>query len=213
MKKVLILSVIAMLALGVFALAGSTAYSGLTSQVATLTVTSNIVVVQGFEATATSYDATFSGATGIPLTYTQPSYTQTNLGLGVLLAKLTVKSNMNQIGVAFSVNSSNSAINNLFIVNGLYFYANGSQIYNNGGGWYLNSMNWPNGWNPGFLTGSWWLSSQPNSPSVMSLSGSNSPYNGELDVLVPYGVVNQWAQAGKYPLTMTFLVFPKTSGF
>lgn len=65
-----------MLALGVFAMAlpkriGNIVTQGPTCQPATLTVNSNINVVQGFEATATSYDATFCGATGFLLAGTE----------------------------------------------------------------------------------------------------------------------------------------------
>ncbi|MGC9219415.1 MAG: hypothetical protein ACP5G8_08465 [Athalassotoga sp.] len=66
-KKVLILTIIGMLALGVFALAGVPVSTGATCSTAKLSVTSNIWVVQGFDATATSYDATFCGATGFLL--------------------------------------------------------------------------------------------------------------------------------------------------
>ncbi|MGC8545768.1 MAG: hypothetical protein ACP5NR_07465, partial [Athalassotoga sp.] len=71
MKKVLILSVIAMLALGVMALAGTISTTGngpittgATCSQASLQVVSNIYVVPGYVATATAYDATFCGASG-----------------------------------------------------------------------------------------------------------------------------------------------------
>ncbi len=116
MKKVLILSVIAMLALGVMALAGTytapntpgSVSVGATCAQNSLVVTSVIGIEQGYVATATSYDASYCGATGNPLTgfYTSE-------GGNVLLAKLSVESNMATISVAVSyaytgnINSSN----------------------------------------------------------------------------------------------------------
>ncbi|MGC8708412.1 MAG: hypothetical protein ACP5R1_06805, partial [Athalassotoga sp.] len=116
MKKVLILSVIAMLALGVMALASgngaygeqvlntnpyggvSKAQQGPTCNATSLVVYSEIGIEQGYVATATSYDASFCGATGNPLTV---AYTNS----GNLLASLKVESNMDTIAVsvAFSV--------------------------------------------------------------------------------------------------------------
>jgi len=209
MKKVLILSVIAMLALGVMALAGTISSNGTNGPVTTgatcstsgLQVTSNVVVVQGFVATATAYDATFCGATGNPLKYTSPTYNSNY----VLLASLTVKSNMATIGVAFEAYSPNNVIDTLTgSTCGFYYYANGGNTYNNGGGVYLGYTNWP----------SWWSPSNPTQNFfTLSLLGSQSPYEGELDVLMPNGVIPPWIQAGEYTLTMSFLVFPKTSGF
>ncbi len=66
MKKTLILTVIAIMALGVFALANSNSV-GPTCSATNLSVTGSIYVKQGFVATATSYDATFCGVTGYAL--------------------------------------------------------------------------------------------------------------------------------------------------
>jgi hypothetical protein len=92
MKKVLILSVIAMLALSVMALAAGTVTQSATCAQSSLTVNSVIGIEQGYVATATSYDASFCGATGNPLT-------SAYIDSGYVLASLSVESNMQTIAV------------------------------------------------------------------------------------------------------------------
>jgi hypothetical protein len=102
MKKVLILSVIAMLALSVMALAAGTVTQSATCANSSLTVNSVIGIEQGYVATATSYDASFCGATGNPLT---KSYVNS----GYVLASLSVESNMQTIAVGVTYTLTGSA--------------------------------------------------------------------------------------------------------
>ena len=105
MKKVLILSVIAMLALSVMALAAGTVTQSATCANSSLTVNSVIGIEQGYVATATSYDASFCGATGNPLT-------SAYVNSGYVLASLSVESNMQTInvGVTYALTGSASGL-------------------------------------------------------------------------------------------------------
>ena len=67
MKKILILTVIAILAVGAIAMAATGSSVKPTCHSKTLKATVSIYVKQGFEATATGYDATFCGPTGFLL--------------------------------------------------------------------------------------------------------------------------------------------------
>ncbi len=197
MKKVLILSVIAMLALGVFALAGTITTTGngpistgATCSTASLQVVSNIYVLPGYVATATAYDATFCGATGNLLSGeivttagaalvlgNSTTYTQTSGAVGVALASLQIKSNYQNIQVTGTVSaaqpSSGPQLSATFleVVNGTY-----------------NSS-----------TGLW------NLPTA-----SGSPYSGRGYLVGQGDSITPWVQAGKYAVTITFTITPAT---
>ncbi|BBJ28975.1 hypothetical protein [Athalassotoga saccharophila] len=136
MKKVLILGVIAMLALGVMALANTAGYyeqvtQGATCQQASLSVNSMIGIEQGYVATATSYNASFCGASGNPLTGHYVS-----LNSQVLLAELSVKSNMSTIGVTVAFSSNFPNFSNYSLSSYINYsdnYSNGSLTLQNGG--------------------------------------------------------------------------------
>ena len=183
MKKVLILSVIAMLALSVMALAStanahvlstnpygyaSSVQAGPTCSSSSLTVYSVIGIEQGFVATATSYDASFCGATGNPLN--SSAYSSN----GHLLASLSVESNMDSIAVGVSY-----------------------------------TLTGPNGDLTGYLTG---ISPSNNSSQVLTLTGGSvsTPWSGTLDVIGPSSI-QPWVAAGDYTLETTFTITPKNT--
>ena len=194
MKKVLILSVIAILALSVMALANAKVLTtnpygyanlvqaGPTCSSSSLTVYSVIGIEQGFVATATSYDASYCGATGNLLT---SSYTGTYTGSGYVLASLSVESNMDSIAVGVSYTltgpNGNSAVSSSTL--------NGT----------------------GYLTG---LSYSSNySSGVLSLSNGGSastPWSGTLNVIGPSSIP-AWVAAGDYTLATTFTITPKNT--
>ncbi|MGC9214886.1 hypothetical protein, partial [Athalassotoga sp.] len=102
----------------------SNARQGPTCNATSLVVYSEIGIEQGYVATATSYDASFCGATGNPLT---GAYTNS----GNLLASLSVESNMDTIavGVTFNVTGPANVDVSSFNDNLLTFspnYANGT---------------------------------------------------------------------------------------
>jgi len=186
MKKVLILSVIAMLALSVMALANakvigtnpygyaSSVQAGPTCSSSSLTVYSVIGIEQGFVATATSYDASFCGATGSPLTSAYVS--------GNVLASLSVESNMQTIavGVTYTLTgpTGNPSVSSSTLT--------------------------------GYLTG---LSYSSNySGSALNLAGGSvsTPWSGTLKVIGPSSI-QPWVAAGDYTLATTFTITPENT--
>lgn len=193
MKKVLILTVIAIMALGVFALAagdfGST--TGLTCNTATVTVTSNIYVIPGFMASATVYDATFCGASGAllsgelltsvnsDLVLGNASDYDSNGAMGVALAGLTVKSNYYQLKVT-ATGSFNGPTSGPSVP-----LSGAGVLYTNNG-------------------------SYDGSTSIWTLVNSESPYTGTAYFYYDNSHINQWVQAGAYNGTITFTITPAT---
>jgi len=186
MKKVLILSVIAMLALSVMALASTAnahvlsnnpygsanlVQAGPTCESSSLTVYSVIGIEQGFVATATSYDASFCGATGSPLT---SAYTDS----GYVLASLSVESNMDSIAVGVSYTLTGP---------------NGEDLSSN-----LPTLT---------LT-----SSNGYSDSTLTLAGGtvSTPWSGTLKVIGPSSI-QPWVAAGDYTLATTFTITPENN--
>ena len=209
MKKVLILTVIAILALGVMALADHQDSVGATCSEATLTVTSNIVVVQGFEATATAYDATFCGATGDPLSPVSTYLTSflSHHGLnpmtaspasGVLLEKLEVRSNAATIAVEIT----------------------GSNFEFNGQPMTLSQINSFMGSIGGFSTGignntgAGWYEPYPHPSTYTIILNLESPtssipyYSGTLYAYL--AKIPAWLEAGKYSFDTAFTIMPKS---
>ena len=190
MKKVLILTVIAILALGVMALANTTDSVGATCSTTTLQVTSNIYVLAGFEATATGYDATFCGASGKLISGTllkesssqwNPAQWPGNVNIYykhyLILARLDLKSNYQDITVAVTHEG-------FFDDNNL-----GSHIDVKAGdvGAYLSNNQQK--WHLPVTTG--------------------SPYSGTLYVYYDaYNNIPQWTEANKYSETIEFTVTP-----
>jgi hypothetical protein len=191
MKKVLILSVIAMLALSVMALASTAnahvlsnnpygsanlVQAGPTCESSSLTVYSVIGIEQGFVATATSYDASFCGATGNPLTAAYVS--------GYVLASLSVESNMQTIavGVTYSLNgpTGNSAVVSSDL----------------------------SGYLPTLTT----TSTNGYSSGVLTLAGGSlsTPWKGTLNVIGPSSI-QPWVAAGDYKLATTFTITPENT--
>jgi len=183
MKKVLILSVIAMLALSVMALASTAnahvlsnnpygsanlVQAGPTCSSSSLTVYSVIGIEQGFVATATSYDASFCGATGNPLN--SSAYSSD----GYLLASLSVESNMATITVGVSY-----------------------------------TLTGPTGDLTGDLSG---LNPSNNSSQVLPLTDGSlsTPWSGTLKVIGP-SHIQQWVAAGDYKLATTFTITPQNT--
>ena len=216
-KKVLILSVIAMLALSVMALANAKVLStnpygsansvqaGPTCSSSSLSVYSVIGIEQGFVATATSYDASFCGAPCncncalgpsiserlIPGTF-QPLPTGVSGITGILLSKLTFKSNASTIKVSVNISP-----NPMFNVGG------GSSYY-----YYYNPENGsPN------LLGSY-SGGSSHSFSLDLVGGSiNSPYAGSLYVILDtyhtsWGTV---VPPGDYTVATTFTISPQNT--
>ena len=184
MKKVLILSVIAMLALSVMALASTAnahvlsynpygsankVQAGPTCSSSSLTVYSVIGIEQGFVATATSYDASFCGATGDPLTSAYISGSLANV-----LASLSVESNMATITVGVSY-----------------------------------TLTGPTGDLTGDLSG---LNPSNNSSQVLPLTDGSlsTPWSGTLKVIGP-SHIQQWVAAGDYKLATTFTITPQNT--
>ncbi|WP_036221673.1 hypothetical protein [Mesoaciditoga lauensis] len=214
MKKVLILTVIAILALGVIAIADSV---GPTCEEATLTVTSNIYVLQGFEATATGYDATFCGATGYLLKGHEAvdaahgsSFPQIVLydggpygpgsGIGdddLVLSSLSVMSNYNKVKITIDISGVPSDFRNILKI--------------------AVSTNDDNDWsNPSYVGNS--------SSGILTLHDTNggSPYKGFLFIYTVYtgtpkifngtnqgsNQIAPWVEAGKYSITFKFTISP-----
>ncbi len=186
MKKVLILTVIAIMALGVFALANSNSV-GPTCATSTLSVTSNIYVLAGFEATATAYDATFCGATGNLLDGTVLSdgnivTFDSNTFSGIALAQLKMKSNHQTIkvtAVASITDNNNSYVTDSFptLSNSLIF---------SGDGTYTTSDN------------------------VWELPAGSSAYTGTGYLVYNSTTIQPWIEAGKYTMHITFTITPAT---
>ena len=188
MKKVLILTVIAILALGVMALADTMAYpthtSGPTCSATTLQVTSNIYVLAGFEATATGYDATFCGASGklisgtVLLNNDSTDSAWTPSASGVLLASLSVKSNHRTIKVIANW-SSVTGPGTIAPSSGhtVMYYEAGSYNYSTG---------------------------------VWTLPAGSSPYSGTAYAYYNDQYIQQWVEAGKYTATLTLTIVPAT---
>ncbi|MGC8683812.1 MAG: hypothetical protein ACP5UJ_07770 [Athalassotoga sp.] len=110
----------------------NSAQQGPTCNATSLVVYSEIGIEQGYVATATSYDASFCGATGNPLTGAYTTYTNSGIS-GILLASLKVESNMATIAVSvtFSVTGPSGVDVSSFNDNLLTFssnsnYANGT---------------------------------------------------------------------------------------
>lgn len=194
MKKVLILTVIAIMALGVFALANETLSTGATCSTAKLTVESNIYVVPGYVATATAYDATFCGASGYLMDgtvlindysgITKGNYETPNAS-GVALAMLQMKSNHQTIEVSAVVSvldGSNNDVTNDFPYNG-----NGL-LYTPGSG-----------------------ASYDSGSNVWTLPAGSSPYEGTAYLYYGSGMqITPWIEAGKYTLHVVFTITPAT---
>jgi len=191
MKKVLILSVIAMLALSVMALANAHVLSynpygsanlvqaGPTCSSSSLTVYSVIGIEQGFVATATSYDASFCGATGNLLT---SSYT----GSGYVLASLSVESNMDSIAYTVSYTLAGPTGNT----------AVASSVFATSELAVLNPSN-------------------PSNPAmgvsnVLKLTGGSvsTPWSGTLNIIGPSSI-QPWVAAGDYTFETTFTITPE----
>ena len=193
-KKVLILSVIAMLALSVMALASTAnahvlsnnpygsanlVQAGPTCSSSSLTVYSVIGIEQGFVATATSYDASYCGATGNLLT---SSYT----GSGYVLASLSVESNMATITVAVNYSLTGPTGNPSVSISST---------------------------STGYLTGLSYSSNYSYSGSVLTLTtggNANTPWSGTLYVYGP-SHIQPWVAAGDYTLATTFTITPKNT--
>jgi hypothetical protein len=193
MKKVLILSVIAMLALSVMALANANVLStnpygyansvkaGPTCSSSSLTVYSVIGIEQGFVATATSYDASFCGATGNPLT---SSYTDN----GYVLASLSVESNMDSIAYTVSYTLAGPTGNT----------AVASSVFATSELAVLNPSN-------------------PSNPAmgvsnVLKLTGGSvsTPWKGTLNIIGPSSI-QPWVAAGDYTFETTFTITPENT--
>ncbi|WP_036221654.1 hypothetical protein [Mesoaciditoga lauensis] len=197
MKKVLILMVIAILALGVMAIAD---HVGPTCDEATLTVTSNIYVLSGFEATATGYEATFCGASGdlVSGTVLKESSSQWNptpwpegftpssnpnlpylyYKRYLILAGLDLKSNYENITVRVTHEGffeDHSLGNNIDV--------------KAADGWFSSDGT------------TWHLSADPTT--------NGSPYSGALYVYYDASDgITQWIEANKYSETIKFTVTP-----
>jgi len=219
-KKVLILSVIAMLALSVMALANAQVLSrnpygsansvqaGPTCSSSSLSVYSVIGIEQGFVATATSYDASFCGAPCncncalgpsiserlIPGTF-QPLPTGVSGITGILLSKLTFKSNASTIKV--SVNIVPNPMFNAGVAGPSSYY------------YYYN----PENGSPLLLNG-YYSGVSPQSFSLDLAGGSiNSPYAGSLYVILDtyhtsWGTV---VPPGDYTVATTFTISPQNT--
>ncbi|MGC9218011.1 MAG: hypothetical protein ACP5G8_01225 [Athalassotoga sp.] len=219
MKKVLILSVIAMLALGVMALASgngalygekvlstnpygwvNSAQQGPTCNATQLVVYSEVGVEQGYVATATSYDASFCGApcpcscpegTSVIYRTINGYYTSVTYNPdGILISTLSVKSNMQPINVSVTVTQPTSSGNTLPMATYyLMYYSNGTSI-----------------------TSSDFYDTNPHSIS-MTLNGASSPYNGKIDVVID-GYHTAWGKVvpvGDYIIATTFTISPQNT--
>jgi len=216
-KKVLILSVIAMLALSVMALAnakviGNNPYgsansvqAGPTCSSSSLSVYSVIGIEQGFVATATSYDASFCGAPCncncalgpsiserlIPGTF-QSLPTGVSGITGILLSKLTFKSNASTINVSVNISP-----------NPMFSTGGGSSYY-----YYYNPENGsPN------LLGSYSGVSPQSFPLDLADGSINSPYAGSLYVILDT-TDTAWGKVvppGDYTLATTFTISPQNT--
>ncbi len=146
------------------------------STTSTTVTVSRTTTMPSYVATATAYDASFCGATGNPLI---GQYQPASEEAGVLLAKLTVQSNMATIDVYVTPTFTGSSNLSTSLL----------KYYNNGSSW----------------------TSRP----TMNLTGSNSLYTGELDVVVlpNPNYIPQWTQTGRNVLKIVFVVTPKISGF
>jgi len=187
MKKVLILSVIAMLALSVMALANANVLSnnpydsanlvqaGPTCSSSSLTVYSVIGIEQGFVATATSYDASFCGATGNPLT-------SAYVNSGYVLASLSVESNMQTIavGVTYTLTgpTGNPSVSSSTLT--------------------------------GYLTGLSYSSNYSGSALTLTGGSVSTPWSGTLKVIGPSSI-QPWVAAGDYTLATTFTITPENT--
>jgi hypothetical protein len=194
MKKVLILSVIAMLALSVMALASTAnahvlsnnpygsanlVQAGPTCSSSSLTVYSVIGIEQGFVATATSYDASFCGATGDPLTSAYLSGSLANV-----LASLSVESNMDSIAVGVSYTLTGPTGNSAVESSDLSGYLT------------TLTLTSPNGYSGGVLT--------------LAGGSVSTPWSGTLYVKGPSSI-QPWVAAGDYKLATTFTITPENT--
>jgi len=216
-KKVLILSVIAMLALSVMALANAKVLStnpygsansvkaGPTCSSSSLTVYSVIGIEQGFVATATSYDASFCGAPCncncalgpsiserlIPGTF-QPLPAGVSGITGILLSKLTFKSNASTINVSVNI-----------VPNPMFNTGGGSSYY-----YYYN----PENGSP-LLLGSYSGVSPQSFPLDLAGGSINSPYAGSLYVILDT-TDTAWGKVvppGDYTIATTFTISPQNT--
>jgi len=209
-KKVLILSVIAMLALSVMALASNNPVTqSATCAKSSLSVSSVIGIEQGFVATATSYDASFCGAPCncncalgpsiserlIPGTF-QPLPDGVSGITGILLSKLTFKSNASTIKV--SVNIVPNPMFNAGVAGPISYY------------YYYN----PEKNGSPLLLGGYYSVGSPQSFSLDLAGGSiNSPYAGSLDVILDT-TDTAWGKVvppGDYTIATTFTISPQNT--
>jgi len=216
-KKVLILIVIAMLALSVMALANAKVLStnpygsansvqaGPTCSSSSLSVYSVIGIEQGFVATATSYDASFCGAPCncncalgpsiserlIPGTF-QPLPDGVSGITGILLSKLTFKSNASTINVSVNIGP-----------NPMFKTGGGSSYY-----YYYNPENGsPN------LLGSYSGGSSQSFSLDLAGGSINSPYAGSLYVILDT-TDTAWGKVvppGDYTVATTFTISPQNT--
>ncbi|BBJ28974.1 hypothetical protein [Athalassotoga saccharophila] len=212
-KKILILIVIAMLALGVMALANTAGYykqatQGATCQQASLSVNSMIGIEQGYVATATSYNASFCGApcpicnctTGPEISqrlingkYTQ--YDSLSINQGILISELTVKSNAQNINVTITITQPSNASGSLLSNYSSYYI-----FYNN------NASN--------NLLGTGNFSSAPQALTfLVNLLPTSSYYVGAVDVVLDTYDTHwgEFVKPGDYYIRTTFLISPQNT--
>jgi len=207
-KKVLILSVIAMLALSVMALASNNPVTqSATCAKSSLSVSSVIGIEQGFVATATSYDASFCGAPCncncalgpsiserlIPGTF-QPLPNGVSGITGILLSKLTFKSNASTIKVSVNIVPNPMFNAGLAGPSSYYYYYN------------------PENGSPNLL--GTFSGVSPQSFSLDLAGGSiNSPYAGSLYVILDT-TDTAWGKVvppGDYTVATTFTISPQNT--
>ena len=228
MKKVLILSVIAMLALGVMTMAagwltsggyssGGTGpygekinlvYNGYITEASTgptqntgkLQVTSIIGVEQGYVATAVSYNASFCGVSGNPLKGLQ------NSSNGMLLAQLFIESNATDVTLTVSASTT--------LPSGALTFTYGSlsnTTWGNSGKLTLSATNVLG--SPTFNTLGSYSGSSPEKLSVTPIG----QYTGTAQVYANANSSNwsstKWVTAGQYTVNITFTIAPDYENF
>jgi hypothetical protein len=228
MKKVLILSVIAMLALGVMTMAagwltsggyssGGTGpygekinlvYNGYITEASTgptqntgkLQVTSIIGVEQGYVATAVSYNASFCGVSGNPLTGLQ------NSSNGMLLAQLFIESNATDVTLIVSASTTLPSSALTFTYGSL-----SNTTWGNSGKLTLSTTNVLG--SPTFNTLGSYSGSSPEKLNVTQIG----QYTGTAQVYANANSSNwsstKWVTAGQYTVNITFTIDPDYENF
>jgi len=233
MKKVLILSVIAMLALGVMTMAagwltsggyssGGTgpygeqinlvyngyiteASTGPTQNTGNLQVTSIIGVEQGYVATAVSYNASFCGVSGNPLT---GLYNTDNTEM--LLAQLFIESNATDVTLTVSTSTTLPPGALTFTYGSL---SDATTTWKNSGTHMLTLSTTNVLGSPTFNTLGSYSGSSPEKLSVTPIG----QYTGTAQVYANANSSNwsltKWVTAGQYTVNITFTIAPDYENF